>query len=101
MTFAVLLILLTLFDIIAVISARYHVEKKRQAFRWISFLFFGLSVWIAMQMMEFRSTAIVNLLWVSLSTVFITITCYFLFGERINRWQGLGMILIMVGMAFL
>jgi len=101
MNFLSWLAVITVLDIFAVLLARLFVAKGKEVYRIGSLVFFGFSAAVFVQLMEYESTAVVNLLWVSLSTIFIAIACYFFFGEKINRWQGLGMLLILGGMAFL
>ncbi len=101
MTFISWFLILTALDVFAVLLARYYVEKKKEIFRISSLVFFGLSAYVAVQLMEYASTAVVSILWITLSTIFIAFACYFLFDEKINKWQGLGMVLILSGMVFL
>jgi len=90
-------LLLTGLDVIAVIAARYYVEKKRNYILMISLICFSLSVLVFEELLQFSVTAVINILWVSLSNIFITILCYFLFKEKINRKQALGMVAILAG----
>jgi len=97
MNFLTLFLLLSVVDVGAVISGRYYVFSKNKLFLIISLVCFGFSAYLFYLLMAFKSTAIVNLLWVSLSTIFISMISYFLFKEKITWGQSVGMFFIILG----
>jgi len=101
MNFIILWILLSLCDIIAVLSARLFVETNKTKHQIISMLFFALSALFFVKLMPFKETAVISMLWISLSTIFILIFCNFFFKEKISFQQGIGMIIVFLGMNIL
>lgn len=96
MKFVLFLALITVLDIGALVSARYYIEKQERKFMVISLIFFGLSAWVYVQLMGFEVTAIINMLYAAISTIFVTLFYYLVFKERITtgQWLGLGIVLI-------
>ncbi|PIQ79128.1 hypothetical protein COV81_03105 [Candidatus Peregrinibacteria bacterium CG11_big_fil_rev_8_21_14_0_20_41_10] len=101
MKFAILLSILTILDIIAVMSARYYVEKKRVGYLVLSLAGFATSGYLFYLLMGYSITSIINLLWVSVSTVIITLLGYLIFKEKVTIGQGIGMALVIIGMVIL
>ena len=97
MKFWYYLILLNFFDILAVVFARYCVEKKKNYYMWLSMFFFGLTAFMFVKLLAFSVTAVINILWVAFSTVLIMIICYFLFDEKISLRQAMGMLIVLIG----
>lgn len=101
MRFYLFLVLMGLFDTAAVVVARYYVEKKKIWILWGSLFSFAASAYFFVRMMEFRMTAIVNVLAAALSTIVATFIFYVAFKERITKGQWVGVVIAFLGILML
>ncbi|MEK7145950.1 MAG: hypothetical protein AAB802_02080 [Patescibacteria group bacterium] len=97
MTFWIFYFLLNAFDVVAVLSGRYYVETKNKFYKWNSVLFFALSAFMVYKLMAFKETAVISILWISLSTILILVYCRIVFKEKISFSQAIGMAFIAGG----
>lgn len=97
MKFLIFYLLLNFFDVAAVLFGRYYADLGKPIYKWASILFFALSAFMVYQLMAFKETAVVSILWISLSTILILIYCRIVFKEKISVIQGVGMLFIMGG----
>lgn len=101
MTFILLLALIIILDIGALVSARYYVEKKQKWIMWLSLITFGASGFVFVQLMAFRLTSIINVLYAAFSTIFVTFFYFVFFKERITKGQWLGIAVAFLGVFML
>lgn len=96
MKFIILLIIITILDIGALVTARYYIEKRKRHFMISSLSIFALSAFVFVQLMAFEVTAVINVLYAAISSVFVTLFYYIVFKERITRgqWMGIGLALL-------
>lgn len=99
--FIILLLIVTALDICAVSLAKQYSIRRSKWVLLASMSCFVLSVLTIIQLMAYAVTAIVNLLWVTISTVVLILIGHFFFREKLNRWQLLGVLLVLSGMALL
>ena len=101
MNFPLYIALISVLDVIAVLGARFFVDRKKWYFRFISLAAFAASAYVYIQMLAYEVTAIVNVIYLAFSSIVITLTCFIFLKERIHWMQGLGMILCLLGLALL
>lgn len=101
MKFIVLLIIITILDIGALVTARYYIEKRKRHFMILSMSIFALSAYVFVQLMAFEVTAVINVLYAAISSVFVTLFYYIVFKERITKGQWMGISLALLGVLLL
>jgi len=101
MKFFLLLLLISVLDVMAVILARYYIENSKKWTLWSSLFFFASSAYVFVQLMAFRSTAIINILAAAASTIFVTLFYFVIFKERITLGQWAGIAISLMGILML
>lgn len=88
-------------DVVSALSARLAYDQNSALYLWISVFSLMLAAYFVIRLMEYRSGILVNISWLALGTINVTLASYFAFGERISLSQGLAMLLIVFGLALM
>lgn len=84
-------------DIASALSARQAFNQDSAFFMALSVITLTLAGYFFIQLMKGRVGMIVNITWVALGTMNVTLASYLVFGETVTAVQGLGMVLIVAG----
>lgn len=95
--FYIYILLIGIFDLVGTITAKLWSVNKSVTFLIITIVCFALSgLFIAMSM-KYGEMAIVNIMWVAVSTLFVTLFGYFVFKEYLTPLQIIGILAVVVG----
>ena len=97
-TFLVHILLITLFDLAGVLSAKFYSINKNPLLLFVTVLFFGGAGYVFAKSLKYEGMAITNVLWIALSIIIVTIIGYFIFKEEIANIQLTGIGIIMIGL---
>jgi len=90
-------IILGIFDTTACLAAKFWAAGKGSwLFAFSVFCFAIAGVFFAYSL-KFNPVAIINVLWVAASVVFVTLFGVFYFKENISVFQYLGLVLVVIG----
>ncbi len=84
-------------DLIAIMSAKVWNIKGNNWYLAISILGFALTAVFFALALKYETTAVLNVLWVSISILLVTVFSYFFFKEPISLIQLIGFFVIIVG----
>ena len=94
-----------LFLIIVEILAWYFLKKQHveqnDTYMFLFFFFFALIPWILIQLVKLEGIAITNVYWNIASTMLVILLGYFVFKEKINSVQYIGVGLGLLSIALL
>lgn len=90
--------LITLLDLVAAISAKFWSINKNPLLLLATILLFGGAGAIFALSLRENGMAIVNILWIALSAVAVTIAGIFMFKENIALIQMAGIAVVIVGL---
>jgi len=96
--FIVHIAIITILDIAGSLCAKYYSIHKHPSLLVATFILFGTAGYVFAKSLSYEGLAITNVLWITLSILFITIISYFAFNEEISHIQILGIVIIMVGL---
>ena len=89
---------IAIFDLIAVVMVKMWHLKGNLLYLIASMIAFAVTAVFAGLSLKYEGIAIVNVLWVSLSTILVTIVGYYIFKESISIQQFIGMAIILLGL---
>ncbi|MFA6486265.1 MAG: hypothetical protein WCT40_02775 [Candidatus Magasanikbacteria bacterium] len=98
MKFYLILLALALLDLAGLISAKFWYLKYNPLYMAASILSFALAAIAICLSLKFQGVAIVNIIWMALSTTLVTIAGYYFFKEPIALYQFVGIFIILVGL---
>jgi len=94
-------LILGIFDTTACIAAKFWAIGKGSWLFFLSVLCFAIAGVFFAYSLKYNSVAIVNVLWVAASVVFVTLFGIFYFKENISVSQYIGLVLVMIGFALI
>lgn len=100
-SFAAYLALITLFDVIGIFAAKFWIMNKNPWLLFLTVLGFGAAGYFYAHSLNFEGMAIANIMWISFSVIIVTLVGYFGFKEEISLIQGLGILLLIVGLVLI
>jgi multidrug transporter EmrE-like cation transporter len=86
-------VFLALLDVVAFPFVKYVSLGSKVKWMAIPVILYAISPFILLESIKAESLAVMNLLWDTISTVFITILCIFVFKENISSTKLIGMVL--------
>jgi len=89
---------LAVFDLAAIILIKFWHLKGNIAYLLGGILSFAVTAFVMGLSLKYEGVAIVNILWVALSTILVTIVGYYFFKEPIALRQFIGIAIIIVGL---
>ncbi len=101
MKFYLYLFCVAILDLIGMLSAKYFSLKNNYSYIIIAVLCFAAAAVFISLLLRYQTTPIINMLWVSVSTVLVTIFSYFLFKETLSIIQVTGMFIALIGVIML
>ena len=94
-------LILGIFDTAACLAAKLWAIGKGNIFLYLCVICFALAGLFFAHSVKFNALAIVNVAWIAVSVVFITIIDYFYFKQNLNLTQLIGMVLVVIGFAMI
>lgn len=85
-------------DVVSALTARYAFESGRFLMLLISIFSLALAGYFFIKLMQQRVGIVVNITWIALGTINVTVASWIVFAERINWMQGLAMAVIVTGL---
>jgi len=85
------------FDLIAIMSAKFWNLKGNPWYMVISFFGFAMIGIFFSLSLKYETTAVLNVLWVAVSIILVTVFSYMLFKEPISLIQLIGFFVIIFG----
>jgi len=95
--FAIVLLL----DIVSALSARYAFESGSTLFLILSMVSLSMAGYFFIKLMQEEVGIVVNITWVALGTINVTVASWLAFGEKISWMQGLAMAVIVTGLTLM
>ncbi|MFA6918315.1 MAG: EamA family transporter [Candidatus Gracilibacteria bacterium] len=92
------IVLITIMDLTGILSAKYWSINKNPIFLMLTVLCFGCAGFVFARSLRYEGMAIMNIIWMALSIIFVTIAGYFIFKEEIAPIQIAGMVVITIGL---
>ncbi len=94
------LLLLILFDLAGFIALKFWHLKHNKIFLTLGMLSFALAALFVALSLKFEGIAIVNIIWVAVSAITVTLVGYYGFKEPIALHQFIGIAIIIIGLIF-
>ncbi|KKP39138.1 hypothetical protein A2483_02795 [Candidatus Peregrinibacteria bacterium RIFOXYC2_FULL_33_13] len=95
------LILILIFDIAAIISAKYYSLTQYFPYMLGAVLGFGLTGLFFCKSLLYHGVAIANIIWISFSAILVTFIGYYFFKETISLLQFIGIIFLVCGLVLI
>lgn len=99
--FSFKLIWILSFDVLSAVFGRFYEQTLELPYAILSILSLILAGYGFIMTLQNRVTILMNALWIALGTLNVTLASYLLFGETLNWTQGIGIILIVLGVILL
>ncbi|PIQ79127.1 hypothetical protein COV81_03100 [Candidatus Peregrinibacteria bacterium CG11_big_fil_rev_8_21_14_0_20_41_10] len=96
-SFYLYLIIIICLDVITALSARQAFESGNLWFLLLAIISLTIAGSVFIKTLSYRSTAIVNVLWIGLATLFVIFASYLAFHEIPTTTQAIGMAIILAG----
>lgn len=93
------IVIINLLDLAGVFSAKYYSLSKNPWLLLLTTLFFAGAGFFFARSLRFEDVAIVNVLWITLSVLLVTLVGHFVFKEIITVQQWIGIFVILFGLA--
>jgi len=101
MKFYLYLLFVAILDLVGMLSAKYFSIKNNYCYLFIPVICFGVAAIFISLLLKFQATPVINMLWVTISTILVAIASYFLFKETLSTTQVLGMLIALIGVIML
>lgn len=88
-------------DILAAIAAKYYNITKHPLLLVATFIALGSAGIVFAKSLKYEGMAIVNVLWIAFSIIFITLIGYIYFKETITGLQMAGIVVITLGLVMI
>ena len=92
---------IALFDLLAVFFGKIALITGRSLYIALCCLSFAIAGYFFALSLKYENVAIVNVLWIALSIILVTLMGHFIFNEQLSRLDILGMAIVMVGVILL
>jgi len=86
------------FDVIGMTSAKLWSIHESNIYLVVTTLSFAMTGFLLAKSLKFEGVAIVNIIWIALSAVFVAGVGYFWFKEAITTLQWMGFATVLVGL---
>jgi multidrug transporter EmrE-like cation transporter len=96
--FVIHIVIINTLDLVGVILAKLWLIHRNPLLILGTMLAFGGAGYVFTKALRYEGMAIVNVLWISISVILVTIMGYFVFKENISITQFIGMGVILVGL---
>ena len=96
--FYLYIIALSVFDLVAVTAIKLWHLKQNAVFLVIGMSSFAITAVFMGLSLKYEGLAIVNIIWVAISTILVTIIGYYFFKEPIALRQFIGIAVILIGL---
>ena len=98
MSFYLYILGLSLSDLMAITVIKFWHLKGNLAYLVAGMALFALAAWFLGMSLKYEGIAIVNVIWVALSAILVTIIGYYFFKEPIALRQFVGITIIIIGL---
>jgi multidrug transporter EmrE-like cation transporter len=92
---------LTLFDLLGLTMAKLWYLKNNPIYMAIGMLSFALATLAIGFSLKYQGLAIINIIWMALSAITVTIAGYYFFKEPIAPYQFVGIFIILIGLTII
>lgn len=97
MKFYIYLLIIAILDLIGMMFAKYSSIKNNNTYIIIPIICFAITAFFISLMLKYQPTAVINMLWVTVSTILVAILSYFIFKESLTLMQISGILVALVG----
>ncbi len=101
LNYYLLIFCIAVLDASAILCSRFYHEYKQNWMLAFALSLFAASGFVYVKLLAYAVTAVINIIYIGLSTITVTVVCYFLFKEKLNWQQIIGILLIVTGITFL
>ena len=97
-TFVIYISIIAVLDLAASICAKMYAIKGSSIYMLGTIFFLGAAGFFFAKSLKFGGLAMVNITWIVLSVVIVSVASYFFFHESLSRIQILGIFISLIGM---
>jgi multidrug transporter EmrE-like cation transporter len=90
-------LIIVIIECFAQICLKKYSNEKSIHLLLIGAFIYAIIAYLLVLSFSFEKMAIINVLWGGISAIFLTLMAYYLYNEKINSYQLLGIIIVLIG----